>query len=250
MNTAVISHEENLLLIKRAQAGDGAAEEQLVVNNIALVKSIVRGYLRRSIEYDDLIQIGSLGLVKAIQRYDPSFGVRFSTYAVPMISGEIKRHLRDDGIIKVSRCLKENAIKIYRAQDMLKKALGRDPELSELEKETGLTKEDIIESLDAVRDPISLDNAAFSTHGNESKAKVLDTMSDERADSEGDLIIDRIMIEQLLSELDERERKIILLRYFRDKTQLEIASDIGVSQVQVSRLLSKALKKLKEIALK
>ncbi|MBQ9941370.1 MAG: SigB/SigF/SigG family RNA polymerase sigma factor, partial [Christensenellaceae bacterium] len=225
----------------RAQGGDEQAKESLVVHNIALVKSIVRGYLRRGVDYEDLMQIGSMGLLKAIDGYNASFGVRFSTYAVPMISGEIKRFLRDDGAIKVSRVLKENAIKIYRMSEQHKKKTGRDPTLSEIAAATGLEKEDVVHALEASRDPLSLEEPVFA----EGEATLMDTL----AVPEETALMDRLLIGQLLDRLNERERQVILLRFYRDKTQSEIARIIGVSQVQVSRILSKTLAKLKEEAL-
>jgi len=236
----LLSHEETLSLLEAARQGDEDARETLVVRNIALVKSIVRGYLGRGVDYEDLMQIGSMGLLKAISGYDPKFNVRFSTYAVPMISGEIKRFLRDDGMIKVSRFLKENAIRIYRAMEQLKKKLGRDPNIEELSEATGIGKEEIVHSLDAAREPISLHEPMFE----ESEATLMDTLQKD----EGNEVIDQLLVKELIGKLDEREKQIILLRFFRDKTQSEIAEIIGVSQVQVSRLLAKTLEKLKKAA--
>ena len=241
-----MSHEETQLLIKRAQSGDKSAEETLIVGNIALVKSIVRGYLNRGTDYDDLVQIGSIGLLKAIKGYDSSYNVRFSTYAVPMISGEIKRFLRDDGIIKVSRSLKENAIKIFRAQEMLKNELGRDPDISEIAQKTGMLSEDIVEALDAVRDPISIYEPVFQDKDSKA-ALLLDTMPDMSVKEDAH-VIDNLLLQQLLKSLSERERKIVLLRFYRDKTQSEIANIIGVSQVQVSRIITHTLDKLQKLA--
>ncbi len=241
-----MSHEETQLLIKRAQSGDKSAEETLIVGNIALVKSIVRGYLNRGTDYDDLVQIGSIGLLKAIKGYDSSYNVRFSTYAVPMISGEIKRFLRDDGIIKVSRSLKENAIKIFRAQEMLKNELGRDPDISEIAQKTGMLSEDIVEALDAVRDPISIYEPVFQDKDSKA-ALLLDTMPDMSVKEDAH-VIDNLLLQQLLKSLSERERKIVLLRFYRDKTQSEIAKIIGVSQVQVSRIITHTLDKLQKLA--
>ena len=241
-----MSHEETQLLIKRAQSGDKSAEETLIVGNIALVKSIVRGYLNRGTDYDDLVQIGSIGLLKAIKGYDSSYNVRFSTYAVPMISGEIKRFLRDDGIIKVSRSLKENAIKIFRAQEMLKNELGRDPDISEIAQKTGMLSEDIVEALDAVRDPISIYEPVFQDKDSKA-ALLLDTMPDMSVKEDAH-VIDNLLLQQLLKSLSERERKIVLLRFYRDKTQSEIAKIVGVSQVQVSRIITHTLDKLQKLA--
>ena len=237
----LLTHEETLELIAKAHEGDDAAREELVVRNMALVGSIVRGYLGRGAEYDDLMQIGSIGLLKAIDGYDSRFGVRFSTYAVPMISGEIKRFLRDDGIIKVSRSLKENALKIYRASETLKKSLGREPVISEIAKETGLNIEEIVHAMEAVRSPISIYEPVYEDSGG--NRLLLDTI----ASSDDDTLMDKLLTSELISKLNERERTIVYLRFFDDKTQSEIAKSIGVSQVQVSRLLNKALSKLRSI---
>ena len=238
----LLTHEETMQLLALAQHGDDSAREELVVRNMALVGSIVRGYLGRGAEYDDLMQIGSIGLIKAIDGYDAQFGVRFSTYAVPMISGEIKRFLRDDGIIKVSRSLKENALKIYRASESLKKSLGREPHISEIAEQTELDPEEIVHALEAVRSPISIYEPVYEDTGG--NRLLLDTI----AASGDDELIDKLLTGELISKLNDRERSIIYMRYFDDKTQSEIAKAIGVSQVQVSRLLNKALAKLRSIA--
>ena len=241
----LISHEETLKLIIDAQHGDREAEETLVVKNAALVKSIVKGYVGRGAEYEDLFQTGCIGLIKAIKGYDSQYEVRFSTYAVPMISGEIKRFLRDDGIIKVSRSFKENAVKIYRAQEKLKRETGREPTLSELSKECGLTEEEITQSLDAVREPISIYEPMYNSDG-DSKMLLVDTVASEEGTE--NKVIDKLLLQKLMQELTERERKILLLRFFRDKTQSEIAGMMGVSQVQISRIITKSLEKLRKSA--
>jgi len=239
----LLSHAETQELLMRAKAGDKDAEERLILCNTALVKSIVRRYLHRGTEYDDLMQIGLMGLIKAIKGFDVCFGVRFSTYAVPMISGEIKRFLRDDGMIKVSRSLKENAIRIFRVQEVLKKELGRDPEISEIAKRSELSEESIVEAMEAIREPISIYEPVYQESG--SNTLLLDTIMSA---DDSKLLTDRLLLTELLKKLDERERRIILLRFFRDKTQTEIAADIGVSQVQVSRLIGKILEKLRLLA--
>lgn len=241
----LLSHEETLKLIIDAQNDDREAEETLVVKNAALVKSIVKGYVGRGAEYEDLFQTGCIGLIKAIKGYDSQYEVRFSTYAVPMISGEIKRFLRDDGIIKVSRSFKENAVKIYRAQEKLKRETGREPTLSELSKECGLTEEEITQSLDAVREPISIYEPMYNSDG-DSKMLLVDTVASEEGTE--NKVIDKLLLQKLMQELTERERKILLLRFFRDKTQSEIAGMMGVSQVQISRIITKSLEKLRKSA--
>jgi len=240
VSEGVLSHEEALRLIARAQQGDEAARDTLVERNLALVGSVARGFLRRGAEYEDLVQIGCIGLLKAVTGYDASYGVRFSTYAVPMIAGEIKRFLRDDGMIKVSRALKENAMRVYRAMEQHKKRTGREASFAELEAQTGLSREEIVHAMEASREPVSLNEPAFS----ESETTLLDTISS----GEGGELIDRLLVQELLGMLSPRERQVVFLRFFEDRTQSEIAGAIGVSQVQVSRILSKTLKKLREQA--
>ena len=236
--SAYLSHEETLKLIAEAQSGSEQAKEQLIQQNIPLVKSIVKGYLGRGTEYEDLFQLGSMGLLKAILNYDASFHVRFSTYAVPLISGEIKRFLRDDGPIKVSRLLRENAAKAYRAAEELKKELGREPSTKELAAAAGITEEALIECTDAARAPLSIDEPISDDSGT--------TLLHMLSTTEEESTLNRILVRQLLQRFSPRERQVVMLRYFQDKTQSQIAEIIGVSQVQVSRILKAALKKLRE----
>ena len=238
--SGVLSHEEILGLIARCREGDEAAREEMVASNIALVKSLVRGFLGRGTEYEDLVQIGSIGLLKAIDHYDPAFGVRFSTYAVPMIAGEIKRFLRDDGIIKVSRSIKENAVRIYKATEAFKLRENREPTIEELAKETDMDSADIVLALEAAREPVSLQEPAFA----EGEGERMDMI----AKDDGTDMIDKLMLRELIEGLEPRERKIVLLRFYGDKTQSQIAQRIGVSQVQVSRILARAIDKLREAA--
>ena len=211
--------------------------------NMALVRSIVKKYVNRGVEYDDLYQIGSMGLVKAVKNFDPAYNVRFSTYAVPMIAGEIKRYLRDDGMIKVSRSLKELAGKAAAAQVELSSRLGRDPGIQELAEYMGENPEEISMAMDASRPHISIYEPVY---GDEGDALVMDKLTGS-SDGDDDAL-DRILLQQLMSILEPREQKIIMLRYFRDKTQSEIAASMGISQVQVSRLESRIMKKLRERA--
>lgn len=238
----LLTHEETIALLKKARGGDKTAKETLVVRNAALVKSIVKKFLGRGAEFEDLMQIGNLGLVKAILNYRPEYEVRFSTYAVPMIAGEIKRFLRDDGMIKVSRSLKESAFVIFHANEKLKKELDRDPTLEEISRETGIAKEDIVLATEAVKAPVSIFEPAFDDEN--SKMLLIDTMSVESDED----IIDNLMLKELLRKLDPKERKLLFLRFFKDKTQTEIAKILGVSQVQVSRLITKTINKLQEAA--
>jgi len=240
MNENLLSHKECLCLIEKAQSGDQEAKETLVVKNTALVKSIVKKFLGRGVEFDDLLQIGSLGLVKAIMGYDAKYGVQFSTYAVPMIAGEIKRFLRDDGIIKVSRSLREKSFEIFSTKEKLKKQLKREPTINEIAQELEMSPEDIVFAMDAVRSPVSIYEPAFDDDS--SKTLLIDTMP-----SEGDEeLIDKLLLKELISSLEPKERQLIMLRFYSDKTQVEIAKILGVSQVQVSRLITKTIDKLKK----
>ncbi len=236
----VLKHEEALLLIKAAQNGDEDAKQTLVMRNTALVKSIVKKFLNRGVEFDDLMQIGSLGLVKAILGYDPKFEVRFSTYAVPMIAGEIKRFLRDDGIIKVSRSLREKSFEIFSVKEKMKEDLKREPTIDELASKLEMSPEDIVFAMEAVRNPVSIFEPAFDDDN--SKTLLIDTMAGDY-DNE---MIDRILLKELIAKLDAKERQLIMLRFYSDKTQMEIADILGVSQVQVSRLITKTINKLKK----
>ena len=238
----LLSHEETVKLIRLAKQGDESAKETLFIRNEALVKSIVRGFTGRGVEYEDLVQIGNLGLMKAINGYDETYGVRFSTYAVPMIAGDIKRFLRDDGIIKVSRSIKEKGVVIFRAQEELKRKLGREPAIEEIAEKLGMEKAEIVFAMEAVNMPCSLYEPAFD--GDDSKTMVIDTIEETK---ERD-ITDKILLKELLGKLDAYERKLIMLRFFMDKTQTQIAEIMGISQVQVSRHISKILKKLQEAA--
>jgi len=242
-DTSRLTYERTMELIPLAKAGDGEAMEELVRCNMALVRSIVKKYVNRGVEYDDLYQIGSMGLVKAVKNFDPAYNVRFSTYAVPMIAGEIKRYLRDDGMIKVSRSLKELAGKAAAAQVELSSSLGRDPGIQELAEYMGENPEEISMAMDASRPHISIYEPVY---GDEGDALVMDKLTGS-SDGDDDAL-DRIMLQQLMSILEPREQKIIMLRYFRDKTQSEIAASMGISQVQVSRLESRIMKKLRERA--
>ncbi|MDR3217293.1 MAG: sigma-70 family RNA polymerase sigma factor [Clostridiaceae bacterium] len=231
----MLEHEETLILIKKAQTGDGNAKGLLVEHNMPLIKSIVKRYIGRMIEYDDLIQLGSLGLIKAINNFNTDFGVRFSTYAVPMIAGEIKRFLRDDGSVKVSRALKALSQSIAQFSDDFKKRFDRDPTLEEIAAATGVEPAEAVFAMDSSRYPLSLTPPPDSD-----ELSILDRLA-----SNDDDIIDKMQIKEIIDGLPERERTIIILRYFRDKTQTEVARLMGVSQVQISRLEGKILEKLK-----
>ncbi|HCS74214.1 MAG TPA: RNA polymerase sigma-G factor, partial [Clostridiales bacterium] len=223
----LLSHEETMALIKKAQDGDEDAKEVLVRKNIALVKSLVKKFLNRGHEYEDLLQLGCIGLIKAIQNYDPAYNVRFSTYAVPMIMGEIKRFLRDDGMIKVSRSIKELVSKSAVARENLKGSLGREPTIQEIAEAVETTPEEIVYAMEAVRTPASIYDVIYEDE--DSPILLIDKISEESSEAED--AMDRATLKDLLSKLDKRERTIIIMRYFRDRTQSEIADMLGISQV-------------------
>ena len=232
----------NSELILKAKAGDKQAQAALVENNVGLVWSIVRRFQNRGHEIDDLFQIGCIGLIKSINKFDSSFDVRFSTYAVPMIIGEIKRFLRDDGIIKVSRSLKETSNKARITREVMSKELGREPTINEMAERLGISTEDLVMAVEAGYSPESL----FNTVGDSESSQLLliDRINDECNDNETD-IIDKIALRQVLDTLKPREKQIIILRYFKEKTQVQIAKQLGISQVQVSRIEKKILEEIK-----
>lgn len=229
-------------LISRAQQGDEQAKEQLVTTNAPLVKSVAKRFMNRAIEYDDLYQIGCMGLIKAIARFDLSYDVRFSTYAVPMIAGEIKRFLRDDGMIKVSRSLKELAARAAAVREKLIDTHAREPSVAEIAAVLGVDAEDVAEALEAARPYASIYEPAY---GAESDAMLLDTVGG--ACRELDSATDRVALKELLNTLSARERTIITLRYFSDQTQTQVAKSLGISQVQVSRLENAILQRLRKL---
>ena len=226
--------------IRRAQSGDETATHQLVENNMRLVYSIAHKLTGRGAELDDLIQTGSLGLLKAIQKFDPGFQVKFSTYAVPMIMGEMKRFLRDDGPVKVSRSLKVLAGKAFAVRERLAAAMGRDPSISEIADELGENPQELAAAMDAARPPESL----YTPAGDSDKLLLIDTVSG--GVSYEVQAIDRLALTELIRKLPQREQKIIILRYFKDKTQSQIANQLGISQVQVSRIEKKILALMRE----
>lgn len=231
----------NTALIKRVQNGDAEAQDKLVENNMGLVYSIVKRYSGRGYETEDLVQIGAIGLIKAIKKFDTKFNVCFSTYAVPVIAGEIKRFLRDDGAVKISRTLKETAIKGRRAEEELRRVLNRDPTIGEIAEKCGVDADTLTEAFDAAAPPASIYESIYENGENE--IRLLDTMAGDESEEK---IINKVMAENILTSLKPRERQVIVLRYYKGKTQSEIAKIIGVSQVQVSRIEKRILENLRK----
>ena len=233
--------ERTLALIAKAHQGDKEARNTLVEENIGLVYTIVRRFLGRGIEMEDLVQIGSIGLIKAIDKFDLSFEVRFSTYAVPMIAGEIKRFLRDDGMIKVSRSLKENALKVFTARERLEKRLGREPAMQELSEETGLSGEDIVMAIESATEVDSIYRTIYQGDGH---AIFLADRLEEK-DNPNERLLDHMVLQEVMATLEEREKRLIEMRYFEEKTQNQVAAALSMTQVQVSRMEKKILKKMR-----
>ena len=227
---------DNAALIERTKSGDVAAQNRLVENNMGLVYSIVKRYTGRGYDFEDLVQIGAIGLIKAIKKFDTQFNVKFSTYAVPVIAGEIKRFMRDDGAVKISRTLKETAMKGWCVEENLRKKLNREPTIKEVADACGVDVDLLTEAFEAASPPASIYENIYESGDKE--IKLLDTMPSDESEER---IINKVMVDNILKELKPRERQIIVLRYFKGKTQSEIAKIIGVSQVQVSRIEKKVI---------
>lgn len=234
-------------LIKMAQNGDKEAKDRMISENLGLVHSIVRRFEHRGVEKEELFQIGCIGLIKAIEHFDLSLQLAFSTYAVPMIMGEIRRFLRDDGMVKVSRTLKENGYKIGKARELLMSELGREPNITEIEALTELSREEIVLAMEANREVESIYQPIAGSDGEE--MLLLDRIGNTDnlyEEPEKEAVLNELLVKQLMELLDERETQVIRLRYFENKTQCEVAKMLGMSQVQVSRLERRILLRLRE----
>lgn len=237
---------EQIALIDLAHKGDKEARDRLVQENMGLIWSIVRRFGNRGYEMEDLFQIGSIGLIKAIDKFDSQFDVKFSTYAVPLIMGEIKRFLRDDGMIKISRSIKENSWKINKVSQELFQELGREPTVEEIGAAMELPVQDIIMALDSPMEVESIYQSVYQKDGSE--IYLIDKISNEKnGEEETERILNHMMLEQAITRLDEKERQLLEYRYFQNKTQMEVAGVLGISQVQVSRLEKKMLCKMKKL---
>lgn len=234
----MLDYQTTLELLKNAKEGSEEAKCQLITHNMPLIKSIAKRYRNKQVEYDDLLQLGALGLVKAINNFDLNFNVKFSTYAVPMIAGEIKRFIRDDGAIKVSRAMKSlcNKIQIYINERTME---DKSPSVKEIAEYFGIDEQEVVFALDSNKYPVSL----FEKFDDDNNQCVLDKLP---SNENNDDLIDKILLKDYINSLPEREKKVIILRYYRDKTQSEIAQMLGVSQVQISRIESKVINALKQ----
>ena len=234
--------DHTLALITKSQQGDKKARDTVFEENTGLIYSVAKRFVGRGVEMEDLIQIGSIGLLKAVDHFNASFEVKFSTYAVPMIAGEIKRYLRDDGILKVSRSLKENCVRIYSAREKLEKELGREPVMEEIAQSAQLSVDEVVMSLESGAEVESLHKIIYQGDGND--ISLMDRLQEK--ENGQDAALNRIFLDEILKKLDARERQLIGMRYFKDMTQTGIAAEMGISQVQVSRMEKRILKELKK----
>jgi RNA polymerase sporulation-specific sigma factor len=231
-----------ITLIEQAHKGDKDARDRLVTENLGLIWSIVRRFSNRGHEMEDLFQVGCIGLIKAVDKFDTSFDVKFSTYAVPMITGEIKRFLRDDGMIKVSRSLKETAGRAKTIRESFCYKNGREPTVEEIAEEMDISAEELVMALDSGAEVESLYKTIYQGDGN--SIYLIDKL--EECNNQNEEVLNKMVLDDLMEGLDEKEQKIVKLRYFMDKTQTEIAKEIGISQVQVSRIEKKILKQMRD----
>jgi len=245
VNTAklkVLKNDETHQLLRRAKAGDRQARDELICGNLRLVLSVIQKFSGRGENVDDLFQVGCIGLMKAIDNFDISQDVRFSTYGVPMISGEIRRYLRDNSAIRVSRSVRDTAYRVLQAKEQLMSASQREPTVEEIARHLGLKREDVVMAMDAVCDPVSLYDPVY-TDGSESIC-VMDQVKDSRNTDENWL--EQIALSDAMERLAPREKRILALRYYDGKTQMEVAEQVGISQAQVSRLEKNAINQIKK----
>ncbi len=237
----VLKEAEKIELLKKAHAGDNQARDALIQGNLRLVLSVVQRFANRGENMDDLFQVGVIGLIKAIDNFNLDLDVRFSTYAVPMCIGEIRRYLRDDNPVRVSRSMRDTAYKAMQVKERLTNENNKEPSVEEIAKELNMKKSDVVLALEAIVEPVSLYEPVYSDGGD--TIYVMDQVGDNSSDTDW---IDEIMIKDELSNLDEREHRILYMRFMQGKTQMETAQEIGISQAQVSRLEKNALKRIKD----
>ncbi len=237
----VLKEDEKNDLFARIKAGDTAARETYIKGNLRLVLSVIKRFSNSNENVDDLFQIGCIGLIKSIDNFNPDIGVKFSTYAVPMIIGEIRRYLRDNNSIRVSRSLRDTAYKAIHARELLSKELSREPTIEDIAEKIDIPKEDIVFALDAIQCPVSLYDPVYTDGGD--TLYVMDQISDKKNKEE--TWVEELSLSDAMKRLNERENYIIKLRFFEGKTQMEVAEEIHISQAQVSRLEKSALKNMK-----
>ena len=245
VNTAklkVLKNEETMELLRRTKAGDQAARQELIEGNLRLVLSVIQRFSGRGENADDLFQVGCVGLIKAIDNFDISQPVRFSTYGVPMIIGEIRRYLRDNSAIRVSRSMRDTAYKVPQVRDKYLAENQREPTVEQIAQELGIPREDVVFAMDAIVDPVSLYEPVYSDGGD--AICVMDQVSDTRNTDES--WTDRIALKEAMKRLDDRERRILSLRFYEGKTQMEVSAEVGISQAQVSRLEKGAINTIKK----
>jgi RNA polymerase sporulation-specific sigma factor len=238
----VLKNDETDALLLRAKDGDAKAREELIHGNLRLVLSVIQRFLNRGENADDLFQVGCIGLMKAIDNFDVSLGLRFSTYGVPMIIGEIRRYLRDNTPMRVSRGMRDTAYKAMQARERLQSELGREPSAEEIASSLGIPREDVVFALESVAEPVSIYEPVYSDGGE--SVMVLDQIRD--ADNTDEHWLEQIALGDAINGLSERERHILALRFYYGRTQMEVASEIGISQAQVSRLEKSAISRIKK----
>ena len=236
----LLKESEKLELLKKSHAGDKQARDELIKGNLRLVLSVIQRFSNRGENMDDLFQVGVIGLIKAIDNFDTSLNVRFSTYAVPMCIGEIRRYLRDDNAVRVSRSMRDTAYKAMQVKERLTNEYGKEPTVEQIANELEMKKSDVVLALEAIVDPVSLYEPVYSDGGD--TIYVMDQVGDSNTDTDW---IDEISIKDELKKLDKREQNILYLRFMQGKTQMEVAKEVGISQAQVSRLEKNALKRIK-----
>ena len=245
VNTArlpVLKNEETMALLRQAKAGDQNARQRLIEGNLRLVLSVIQRFSSRGENADDLFQVGCVGLIKAIDNFDINQPVRFSTYGVPMIIGEIRRYLRDNSAIRVSRSMRDTAYRVLQVRDRLLAENQREPSVEQIAKELDLPREEVVFAMDAIVDPVSLYEPVYSDSGD--AICVMDQVSDTRNTDEA--WTDRIALKEAMKRLDDRERRILSLRFYEGKTQMEVSAEVGISQAQVSRLEKGAINTIKK----
>lgn len=244
VNTAklkVLKNEETMELLRRTKQGDMKAREELISGNLRLVLSVIQKFDRRGENVDDLFQVGCIGLIKAIDNFNIDLDVRFSTYGVPMIVGEIRRYLRDNSAVRVSRSMRDTAYKVLQAKERYMTEHQKEPSIEELAKELGLRREDVVMAMDAIMDPVSLFEPVYSDNGD--ALCVMDQVRDSK--NTDDNWLERIALKEAIDHLGERERRILAMRFFQGKTQMEVSAEVGISQAQVSRLEKNALSQIR-----